>query len=404
MTLERRLREQFDAAGQQLPEPDDRLDRVVRRGRRRRALTNATVGLAAVVVVMGAGAGWRAVTTTRVAFEPGATPSAVSSDPASPAPTASPIAPPTPADEPSPASTQRPDPQTTVGLADLDAPVLTYNPGAPKLTLHRSGERVEVWSGTVGHVVAHQGGVVIQSGRRLVWISEVNAPQPVTIVEANTTVTLRGMLRDGRALYSTIEEPPDPDDAEGTLEHFFAVPLAVDGEPELFADENAHEAWTVGPAATASGDLVMASCHMLCNLYSWPDPSPDPLYNGGGDKAGSSAAIDAIDATPDGDVVALAEYVPAEGIRPPEVALLDGTSLRELARISLPVDALVSRFSISISADGQRVLAVLHPYAAGGEGGEGVSLPAESFLIDGALSDAPRIRRLDFAGVVQWFR
>lgn len=405
MTLERRLREQLGAEAARLDEPADRLQRVVQRGRRRRLVQNATVGLTAIAVVVGAGAGLRSMTTTRVAFEPGATPSAIAtSAPASPAATL----------EPQPTSSPTAEPGedlATVRIADLGAPVLAYNPGVsgpnvPGLTLHRSGGSLQVWSETVGHVVVHEGGVIFESGRRLIWIRDVEAPQPLTILEADTAVSLRGMLPDGRVLYSTFQDSEDP---EGALEHFFAVPLAVGSEPELITSEPAHEAWTVGPATNADGDLVMASCHMVCSLYSWPDeddaaPFADPVYNGGGDAQGPSAAIEAIDATPDGTVLALAEYVPTEGIRPPEVALLDGTSMRELARIPLPLDDSVSRFSISVSADGQRVLALLHPYASGGEGGEGVVLPPEAFLIDQALSDTPRIRRLAFTGgVVQWF-
>ena len=408
MTLERRLREQLEAEGQRLPEPPDRLQRVVRTGRRRRHLQNTTLGLVGVAVVLGAGAGWRAVTATRVAFEPGATPTAtVTDDTAPPRPTAIPTPLPTftPTAQPSPASTEDPRPAVpTVRVADLGAPVLAYNPGGSRLTLRRDTEEHLVWSGKVEGVIDDgRNGVVIQSARRLVWIPDINTPQPQTIVQADTAVSLRSMLPDGRVLYSTFQEPEDPEDAEGSLEHFFAVPLAAGSEPELITSESAHEAWTIGPATTAAGDLVMASCHMLCSVYSWPDPSPRPLYNGGGDKAGPSAGIDAMDTTPGGDVIALAEYVPAEGIAPPELVLLDGETIEPLARLPLPVGKDVSwaGFTVSVSPNGQRVLVTMRPSASGASGA--VAVPRRVFLIEDALTDAPHTSRVDFLyGVLQW--
>ena len=408
MTLERRLREQLDAAGAGLEEPADRLDRVVRRGRRRRALQHTTMGLAAVVVVLGAGAGLRAATTTRVAFGPSAGPSAtatVTAAPASPAATATPAAPPTSTPDAAPTTEPR---VPTIRVADLGAPVLAYNPGGRRLTLHRDGEEVLVWSGKIEAVTGDGAdGVVVQADRRLIWIADVDAPEALTIVEADTAVTLRGMLPDGRVLYSTMQ---DAKDAEQSSELYFAVPLAAGAEPELVTTEGAYESWMVGPATTADGGMVMASCHMVCSLYTWPDeddtaPFADPVYNGGGSADGPSAGIDAIDATPDGAVIALAEYVPAEGIAPPAVALLDGTSMKSLARIPLPLSKGSSwgSFTISVSADGQRVLVSMRPSATS-EASGAVAVPRSVLLIEDALTDSPRTSRVDFPyGVLQWF-
>ncbi len=87
MSLERRLREHFDAAGERLTDPEGRLEGVARLGRRRRTVQNSAIGIAGVAVVLGAGVGLRNMNTDRVAFTPGPTPSAAATT-ASETPTA----------------------------------------------------------------------------------------------------------------------------------------------------------------------------------------------------------------------------------------------------------------------------------------------------------------------------
>ena len=403
MTLERRLREQFDATGDRLPEPADRLERVVQRGRRRRLVQNTTLGLTAVAVVLGAGAGWRAVNTTHVAFEPGATPSAtVASDAATPtaAPTPTPAATIAPTADPSPASTERPDPTERVAISDLGTEVLTYESGAKGLSLHTSDGEQVLWSGRVNVALPdNKGGAVLQSDNTIVWVAA--GDDPITVVALDRPLELRAVLQD-RVLYSV----PDTKRAENMVERYFIVELASGAEPELFETEGSFESWSIGPAALADGSFVMAGCHMMCSISAWSDndttvPFQEPLYNGGGGKQGAGAAIEGLTATPDGAFLGWVDYLPMPGLEPPELVLFDGVSVKPLARIVLPVNVnrQLGRLTVSLSADGQRVLVTVLPPQMGP--GQTTNVRHLTFLVDRALT-APRVRIVDAPGIVRW--
>ena len=219
----------------------------------------------------------RSLDESRVEFEPAApltestrasaaSPDATRSAAESPRPTARPMKSP----DPTPSRPHDEGMTETLGVIDLSAPVLAYGPSDDDQfqLIHRDRQRV-LWSDGVGAALPDgQGGVVLQPVGEavLVWLPTGEETRPVRLVEAAGELLLRGVLPDGRVLYSV--RPEDEDMSEASVEEFFAVTLAEGTEPELVGSTGALEHWTVGPAATADGQLVHAGCHLHCSL--WP--------------------------------------------------------------------------------------------------------------------------------------
>ncbi len=403
MSLERRLRQHFGDAGKGLPAPTGRCEEVTRRGRRRRTVQNSVIGIAGVVAVLGAGFGLRNLNTARVVFDAGPTPStaAVSETPTAVAgPTTEPTTIPRPS-EPAASEARPEEPVDRVAMQDLGAPVLAYGGRTRDLKVYREDGDLAIWSGKVDMAIAdNAGGIVLQSGKTISWVPEADARRTTKLVETDSPLALRTMLPDGRVLYSMA----DTKRSEDMVERFYAVALAQGGEPQLIATDPAFEREAVGPAATADAGLVMASCHLMCSLYAWPDddttfPFAEALYHGGGSKGGPLAAIEGLTATPDGRVIGMVESQPAPGSEPPQLVLLDGTSFKPLAAITLPFDEerYVGAADVSLSADGQRVLVSVESHP-----GSTTRPVRDTFLIEGAITDTPRLRRVDFDGVVRW--
>ncbi len=403
MSLERRLREHFEAAGQGLSDSEGRLEGVVRRGRRRCTIQSSAIGIAGV---LSASWGLRNMNAARVVFDAGPTPPAAattaSETPTALAqPTAAPTAIPRPS-EPAASEARPEEPVDRVGVQDLGAPVLAYGGRTRDLKVYRQDGSSAIWSRKVDMAIAdNAGGVVLQSGKTISWVPEADAGRTTKLVETGDPLALRAMLPDGGVLYSMA----DTKRSEDMVERFFAVWMAQGAEPQLLATDPAYELWAVGPAATTDTGLVMASCHLMCSLYAWPDddttfPFAEALYHGGGSKGGPGAAIEGLTATPDGRVIGMVESEPVAG-DPPQLVLLDGTSFKPVARITLPVDEenYVGAADVSLSADGQRVLVSVesNPVSA--------TRPVQNtFLVEDAMTRNPQLRRVDFAGVVRWLQ
>jgi len=235
--------------------------------------------------------------TDRVVFTPGPTPSAAATT-ASETPTAlaKPTTEPTAIPQPSePAASEAPSkgPLDRVAMQDFGAPVLAYGGRALGLTVYRQ-DGLLIWSGKVDLAIADNvGGLVLQSGKTILWMPEADARRTTKLVETDDPLALRTMLPDGRVLYSMA----DTKRSEDMVERFYAVALAQGGEPQLIATDPAFEREAVGPAATADKGFVMARCHLMCSIYAWPDddttfPFAEALYHGGGSKQGPNAAIE----------------------------------------------------------------------------------------------------------------
>jgi hypothetical protein len=289
----------------------------------------------------------------------------------------------------------------TIGVDDLGAPVLAYGPfdHDPLYLIDGTDERILV-SGPVDVAVPDDdGGVVYQpaSQSSVRWVNATGDARGPTIDERGQ-LRLRTVLADGRVVYSVRSDGDQT--GEDAVEEFFAVAGPEDGQPELIGTRSAFEAWTLGPATAADGQLVYAYCHLHCRLWPGleePAPEAEPLYDG--------LAIDGLSATPDGRIVGFVEYdhVMIESGQAPQLVLLHGGTFTELARLDLPVQpgGSVGNPTVSFSADGERVLVSL-----GGStlGREDHSAPADmTYLVEDALSAQPRVRRVDFAGVVRWF-
>lgn len=380
MSLERRLRAHLDRAAGQLPSPPDRMDAVVARGLRRRRKQRAAVAATAAAVLIAVPLLIRGMGGTAVDFElvePGPQPTPTGEAP-----------PPSPAPTPDESAEE---PADALSPSDLRAPVLAYGPFEHD-QLHiidrDGGERFGVPVDAA--FPDGQGGVVYQPPSGEVRWSGADEPL-VDLGRSDGELILRGMLPGGRVLYSV--RPPEETLGEGDVEDFFAVALAGDTEPDHLESTDAFERSIVGPAAAADGGLVHASCHLHCSL--WPglaEPLTDePVYDG--------LTIDGLTATPDGQVVAFVEHdltLEDDG-SPPELVLLGGASFAELARIELLGDEPQRGGvpTLSLSADGQRVLVGL-----GASGPPAV--PTSAYLVDRALTDAPRIVPVDFAGALRW--
>lgn len=388
MDPERRLREHLGAAAAGLPDPGDHLDTVKRRGRRRR-LGQTAVAVAAVTAV--------AVALPTAVSRVGRT--AVDFAPAGPAPAAS--------EGPSelmstppgvPAETDPPATEEPVAAEDLGASVLRYGPQDLKVV---GDEEMLVYSGAVDMALADgRNGVVLQVGKRLLWFPESDPRRSVQLLKADGPMALRMILPDDRVLYSV----RDREISDNMKERFYAVALAEGAEPEHLAEVFAYESWTSGPAATADDTFVHGACHLLCTLYAGLAEEPqgaEPLYYGGGGDIGPETAIDGLTATPDGTVLAFVETTPTyhEGLPPPTLVVLDGTTLEPLARVELPLTPQARRRmeegsglpipQVSLSADARRVL---------------VSMD-RILLVENALRPTPEIRIVDDRGqgaVMRW--
>lgn len=380
MSLERRLRAHLDRAAGQLPSPPDRMDAVVARGRRRRRAQRAAAAVAAAAVLIAVPLVIRGMGGTAVDFEP------VEPGP-QPAPTGEASPPPSPSPTPDePAE----EPADALAPSDLRAPVLAYGPFEHD-QLHiidRDGE--ERFGVPVEAAFPDgQGGVVYQPPSGEVRWSGADEPL-VDLGRGDGELILRGMLPGERVLYSV--RPPEERLGESDVEDFFAVALAGDAEPEHLESTGAFERSIVGPAVAADGGLVHASCHLHCSM--WPglaEPLTDePVYDG--------LTIDGLTATPDGQVVAFVEHDLTLGDDgpPPELVLLDGASFAELARVELPGDEpqQAGVATVSLSGDGQRVLI--------GLGASPPEVPTSAYLVDRALTDAPQVTPVDFAGALRW--
>ncbi len=144
----------------------------------------------------------------------------------------------------------------------------------------------------------------------------------------------------------------------------------------------------------------MASCHLLCSIYAWPDdddvaPFPDALYHGGGGN-GPNAAIEGL--TSD-DGATLVAFVESNDMLPsgPELVVLDAATFAERRRLPLPVDpnTRLGAAVVSLSGNGQQILVSIGPSPSG-------TTPRTTFFIDGALRADPSVQRVDYRGVIRW--
>lgn len=403
MSLERRLREHFDAAGSSLSEPEANLAHVVKRGRRRVALRNGAVAAGTLAVATVAVLGFQGLSKTNIDFAP-ATPAP---------PTTSPT--PAPSDVVIDSSTAEPSESPgpvaeMVSLEDLGAPVIAYGgtQGGLRTTDTRPVPRPfgskppvrPVWSERVDAAFPDgNNGVVFQTGARdVIWLpdSDPDRAVPLDGITAlaggpeDSEVTLRGVEAAETVIFST---RPTECCEEGQLERFYAAPLEG-GAPQLLVEENAHESSYIGPVPTVQGRII-SSCHLMCALWPWPGTNVQNEERSPYDPHGG---LDGLTATPDGGLIAFLEsgQTTDENSRV-ELVILDGVSFEERARLALPVaNETPVGAVVSVSADGQRILASL-------EAGRS-SVPQLTLLIDGALTDKPVIRQVDYRGVVRWLK
>lgn len=357
MNIEERLREHLARASERLPEPTDRFDAVVARGRRRVLAQRITVAAAAVVLLVAVPLTLRGLDRTQVDLEPGQ-----------------------PGPDPTPAETDEPG---ALQLSDLGAPVLAWGPYEHDQLMRVDEHGAERLGFPVDVAFPDgRGGVVFQpaSQSQVRW-SQHGQP----LVEADGELVLRGMLPGDRVLYSVRHGS-----GEATTEDFFTVTLSEDAEPEHLVAAAVLERSIVGPAVAADRRLVHASCHIHCSLWvGLADSDEDePIYDG--------LTIEGLTATPDGRLLAFVEHdVTLQ--TDPELVLLDGASFEETARVQLPGED-EQRMGVpvlSLSPDGQRALVSL---GASGEPG----IPTTPYLVEGLLSSEPHVRPIDFSGAVRW--
>lgn len=310
-------------------------------------------------------------------------PSSTSSPPTAPATTA-------------PGTTDPPAPESeTMAVEDLGSPILAYGYADREelVVIEREGQRA-LMSGRVEAVRPDgRDGLLAQTEEGAIeWVPDLTSDTSITLAREEE-ILLRGTLPDGRALYSL--RPPVDETSDSSVERFFAVELAQGSEPEEVATAPALESWIVGPAFTADSEPVHAACHLHCSL--WPGlaeagQGSDPLYHGGGGVA-PATGIDGLAATRDGRLVGFVEYDPVldGGVR---LVVLDGATFEVVSRQPLPVDGddPIDRATVSLSADGQRILVGL----------SGPARPPTSHLISGALTDSPRLSRLDIDAHLAW--
>jgi hypothetical protein len=285
-----------------------------------------------------------------------------------------------------------------VEVRDLGAPAFAYGPNDTLAVSDDDSYRSLGNERILAAFPDGRGGVVLQTrARDIVWLENMNPEQAVrrddiaAAAAPKATVTLRGVDPLGNVVFSTRPEKY----FESILETFFDIPLEG-GDARLLGTEPGYESWYVGPATTSAG-RVMASCHLLCSLWPWPPAggADEPLYHGGGGR-GTTAAIEGLSASADGSLLAFVEGNEMAGTVP-EVVVLAADNFKERVRLALPVDAgtRIGGAVVSVSADGQRILAAIGPAATG-------SIPRMTFLIEGALSRNPTIKRVGYPGVVQW--
>lgn len=403
-SAESRLRDAWAAASERMPEPPDRLETVTRRGRRRRTATRAGALAVAAVALVAVPLALDNPRQQTVVMDPGPSPAdseqeqadqeredqegeqhegngGQDQEEATPEPTESPVE----------------DPEL-IDPHGLGAPVLAWGPSDDDQLrmLDEGGERV-VWPDPVAVAMPdRQGGVLLQpvDETAVVWLPDAEEERRVRLAEADGDLLLRGLLPGGQVLYSV---RPEGEASEGDVETFFVVDLEEGAAPEQVTTVPALSEWTVGPAVAADEDLIHASCHLHCTL--WPGiaeaaEADEPLYEG--------TAIEGLTATPDGGVIGFVESditIP-EG-DDSELVLLDGASFEELARITLPLDddQNFGQPVVSLSPDGQRVVVALGGVMSGAPP---VEVPTTPYLVEDALTDDPRLRRIDAEGALIW--
>ncbi|MGI8575945.1 MAG: hypothetical protein ACR2MA_11555 [Egibacteraceae bacterium] len=120
-------------------------------------------------------------------------------------------------------------------------------------------------------------------------------------MEASGELRLRLILPGERVLYSV--RPRGPLN-EGSEEEFFVVALAEGAQPELLSSAGAYQSWTVGPAVAAERQLVHASCHLRCTLWSGLANPPE----GATARYDNDTAIEGLTSTPDGRLLGFVEF------------------------------------------------------------------------------------------------
>jgi hypothetical protein len=423
VNLEQQLQEHFNRSSAQLTEPQERLEEVVTRGRRRRVAQGGIALAAIAALAFAVPTLLSPLARTRVELEAPATQlpdeePPTSSDPSEP-----------------------PGDTTTVGdvigVADLGAATLGYKDRL--LEVYNAGEQYafEAPAPIDTALPDGSGGYVVKHGKEVNWYPSLKIEDGVFAVDVGDhdgDLILRTVLH-GRAargffgspdpllLYSVVTPHQDP---EQTVERFYAVTLAPGEPPELLETASAHESWVEGPVVAADG-FVHGSCHLMCSLHSGLATEPkgsQTLYHGGGDKETGMAAISALTATPDGKVLGFVEShpgFPPSPKHPQVLVLLDGSSFKTLARIELPAGPNPKREwapapTVSLSADGQRVLVSTYvPTGAVVSSGGGSASTDEltatesterevrgTFLVEAALTANPRISAIDHSGVLRW--
>jgi hypothetical protein len=361
MNIEDRLREHLDHAAEALPSPPDRLDRVTRRGRRRLAQRGGALVATAALLV--------AVPLVLRGFDR----ANVEFDPAEPGP-----APPV-------TDTDEEHAEAPLALSDLGAPVLAWGPYEHDQLLRIGAAGEEVVAGPVDAAFPDgQGGAVFKPA----GLAEVRwSGHARPVAEADDALTLRGLLPDGRVVYSVRSDRIGEDE----VERFFTLTLAEDAQPEHLVLTGVLERTILGPIVAADGRLVYSSCHIHCALWEGvldPPFGAEPLYQG--------LTIDGLTATPDGRVLAFVEYDLVLQTAP-ELVLLDGSTFEELARVGLPgeTEERMGVAVVSLSPDAQRVLVSL---GASGEPG----VPTTPYLVEAPLGAEPTVQPIDFAGALRW--
>lgn len=401
MNLERRLKGHFDAVGGGVGEPDFDVERVMQRGRRRRRVQMAAIGVNMMVVVLAAVVGFRALTAVNVDFAPAAPPSGHVASPTAGAPT--PSAPATESEvaaTPSPfpsSATERPSTASVevIDPRELGTTVFAYGAADNEgLRLIDSAGSDLTWPGRVALAIPDgSGGIVVQArSGDIVWEPLDRKAMPLDHIKDpqrdRAAVALRDVESDGSVVYSTHL----PGYSEDSVANIFSVGLEG-GTPELLGTEPTYESWFVGPVATSDGRLL-AGCHLLCSLGHWPDsPQNKPVHG-----EGAEVAIEALDVADHGQLVALVESNEMSKSIPQLVVLEVGT-WKERLRLPLPVDKTTRSAGavISMSSDGERILVSLDSPRRATQ-----PVPRKTFLVDDALGDNPVVRRVDYEGVVRW--
>ena len=390
MNLERQLQEHFSRSDAQLTEPQERLDEVVTRGRRRRVVQGGLMLAAVGALAFAVPTLLSPLDRTQVEFE---------------APATQPAEEPTTSQDPTDTAEAESALVPRVSISDLGSPVLEFSanrveaPHVDQPFVFESDDRIEnaLPDGT--------GGFVVQVGKTLHWFSDVgqhakSSELPIGNVDGlHLRSVLRGDLARAnfgvptpRVLYSVTVGA-----GEEAKARFFAIELSEGAQPEFLESASAHESGVEGPTHGAADAFIHGACHLMCTLHvglANEDRGVEPLYHGGGGAQGPTASINGLTSTPDGRTIAFVESSPAHAPskkHPQVLVLLDGASFKARARIELPAvgtsrDNWGPTPHVSISADGQRVL---------------VSV-VRTFLIEEAASDQPVVRQVETDQVLRW--